>query len=98
MTIARELQSAIVKAYGTTVDEYGQLEQGTPVERATEIAVRRYSQQNVSDPRYVDIEMIGLTKDTSIVPGEVISLALGDFRVRYVVPSDFWQEILLAKI
>lgn len=96
--IQRELQSATVKAYGLTVDDYGQLEQGTPVTRTVEMTVKIYSQQNVQDPRYVDIEMIGLTKDTSIVPGEVVSLAQGDYRVRYVVPTPRWQEILMVKL
>lgn len=96
--IHRELQSVTVKAYDTAVDAYGQLQQGTPTMRTVDMAVKIYSQQNVQDPRYVDIELIGLTKDTDIAPGEVISLAQGDYRVRYVVPTSRWQEILLAKL
>ena len=98
MTITRELQSATIKAYGLSVDTYGQLEQGTPTTRNIEVAVKIYSQQNVQDPRYVDVEMVGLTKDTSVVPGEVLSLAQGDYRVRYVIPTGRWQELLLVKI
>ena len=105
MTIKRELQSVTIKAYAhesaspydLVVDDYGQLTYASTT-RSAKMAVKVYSQQNVQDPRFVDIELIGLTKDTSIAPGEVISLAQGDFRVRYVVPSDFWQEILLAKL
>lgn len=98
MTIARELQSATIKAFGLTVDDYGQLEQGTPATRTAEIAFKLFAQTNVTDPRYVDVEAIGLTKDTSIVPGEVISLAQGDYRVKYVIPSTRWQELMLVKI
>ena len=98
MITMRELQTVTVKAYGLTVDDYGQLEQGTPVTRTVDMALKVFSQVNVQDPRYVDVDMIGLTKDTSIVPGEVISLASGDYRVRYVVPTGRWQEILLAKL
>lgn len=96
--IHRELQSATVKSYGLTVDDYGQLEQKPPVTRTADIMVKISMQQNVQDPRYLDIEMVGLTKDTSIVPGEVISLAQGDYRVKYVVPTSRWQELLLAKL
>jgi len=97
MTITRELQSATIKAYGPTVDTYGQLVQSDGT-RTAEIAYKVYAQQNVTDPRFVDVEAIGLTKDTSIVPGEVISLAKGDFRVKYVIPTGRWQQLMLVKL
>lgn len=97
MTITRELQSATIKTYGTTVDRYGQPEQ-SDVTRTADIAFKIYAQQNVQDPRYVDVEAVGLTKDTSIVPGEVISFAQGDFRVKYVIPSGRWIQLMLVKL
>lgn len=105
MTINRELQSVTIKGlahdtsepYGPSVDDYGQLIYSTTT-RSSQMAAKIYSQQNVSDPRYVDVEMVGLTKDTSIVPGEVVSLAQGDFLVKYVVPTGRWQEILLTRL
>lgn len=96
MTIQRELQSATVKGYTMNVDAYGQLEAGLP--RSIELSVKIYSQQNVQDPRYVDVELIGLTQDKNVVPGEVVSLAQGDYRVKYVIPTGRWQEILLSKL
>ena len=97
MTITRELQSATIKTYGTTVDRYGQLVQ-SEVTRTADIAFKIYAQQNVQDPRYVDVEAVGLTKDTSIVPGEVISFAQGDYRVKYVIPSGRWTQLMLVKL
>lgn len=96
MTIQRELQSATVKGYTMNVDAYGQLEAGLP--RSIELSVKLYSQQNVQDPRYVDVELVGLTKDKSIVPGEVVSLAQGDYRVKYVIPTGRWTELMLVKL
>lgn len=98
MTITRELQSANVLVYGLDVDSYGQLEAGIPTQRNIQLAVKVYSQQNVSDPRYVDVELIGLTQDKSVVPGEIIALAQGDYRVKYVVPTGRWQELMLVKL
>ena len=98
MTITRELQRATIKAYGLTTDTYGQLEQGTPTTRTADIAFKIYAQQNVQDPRYVDVEAVGLTKDKSIVPGEVISFAQGDYRVKYVIPAARWTELMLVKL
>lgn len=105
MTIKRELQSVTIKAYAhesaspydLVVDDYGQLTYASTT-RSAKMAVKVYSQQNVQDPRYVDVEMVGLTQDKSIVPGEVISLAQGDYRVKYVIPTGRWQEILLSKL
>ena len=103
--INRELQSVTIKAfahessapYDLAVDEYGQLTYSQTT-RSAQMMTKIYSQQNVQDPRYVDVEMVGLTKDTSIVPGEVVSLASGEYRVKYVVPTGRWQEILLTKL
>ena len=97
MTITRELQSATIKAYGTSVDAYGQLIQSEET-RTADIAFKIYGQQNVQDPRYVDVEAVGLTKDKSIVPGEVITFAQGDYRVKFVVPTSRWQQLMLVKL
>lgn len=96
MTITRELQSVTITGTGQTVDAYGQLIPGAT--RTADVAFKIYAQQTVADPRYVDVEAIGLTKDTSIVPGEVISFAQGDFRVKYVVPTSRWQQLMLVKL
>ena len=84
-------------SYEYVVDEYGQFMYSVPT-RTAEIAYKIYSQQNVPDPRYVDVEAVGLTKDTSIVPGEVVCLAQGDFRVKYVIPSGRWQQLMLVRL
>ena len=97
MTITRELQSVTIKAYGTATDAYGQLIQSEAT-RTADIAFKIYAQANVPDPRYVDVDAVGLTKDTSIVPGEVISFAQGDFRVKYVIPTSRWQHLMLVKL
>lgn len=97
MTITRELQSATIKTYGQTVDAYGQLTLSQTT-RTADVAFKVYAQQNVQDPRYVDVEAVGLTKDKSIVPGEVVSLAQGDYRVKYVIPTGRWQELMLVKL
>lgn len=97
MTINRELQSATIRTYGQGVDDYGQREL-LEITRTAEVAYKVYSQMNVQDPRYVDVEGVGFTKDISIVPGEVISLAQGDFRVKYVIPTGRWRELMLVKL
>lgn len=84
-------------SYDYVVDEYGQFMYSVPT-RTADIAFKLYSQMNTQDPRYIDVEAIGLTKDTSIVPGEVITFAEGDFRVKYVIPSGRWQQLMLVRL
>lgn len=84
-------------SYDYVVDSYGQLVPDART-RTADVAFKLYSQQNVQDPRYVDVEAVGLTKDTSIVPGEVITFAQGDFRVKYVIPTSRWTELMLVKL
>lgn len=96
MTITRELQSATIKGYSTLqTDDYGQLV--PEASRNIEVMVKVYSQTNVQDPRYVDVELVGFTKD-DVVPGEVISLAQGDYRIKYVIPTARWHELMLTKL
>lgn len=97
MTITRELQSATVKTYGTAVDAYGQLVQNSDT-RTIDVTLKVYTQQNTADPRYVDVDMIGLTKDTQVAPGEVLSLTQGDYRVKYVLPTGRWYQLMLKKL
>ena len=97
MTITRELQSATITSFGPAVDRYGQPTEGETT-RTAEVAYKADGQQNVADPRYIDVEAVGLTKDTSIVPGEVVSLAQGDFRVKYVIPTSRWQQLMLVRL
>ena len=102
--INRKLQSVTVKGpahestapYNLTVDSYGQITYEQTA-RTIQMATWVYSQQNVQDPRYIDVEMVGLTHD-AIAPGEIVTLAQGDFRVKYVVPTERWQEVLLTKL
>lgn len=96
MTITRELQSATITANTTTTDAYGQIVPGA--ERTADIAFKIFAQNNVQDPRYVDVEAVGLTKDKSIVPGEVISFAQGDYRVKYVLATGRWTQLMLVKL
>lgn len=84
-------------SYEYVVDDYGVPMYATAT-RTADIAFKLYSQQNVQDPRYIDVEAIGLTKDTSIVPGEVVTLAQGDFRVKYVIPSARWIQLMLVRL
>lgn len=47
--------------YPTEKDEYGQTRQSTPTKQTIEMVCKVYSQNNIADPRYIDVDVIGLT-------------------------------------
>ena len=57
-----------------------------------------YSQTNVTDPRYVDVDLIGLTKDKDITDENVIVVGDEKFNVKYIIPSSRLYQILMKRI
>lgn len=94
--INREWQEATVTTLsGTDVNEWGE-PTPTGTTRTISIFKKIYSQTNVSDPRYVDVDEIALTKDTEITTSDVITCGGKDYAVKYVVPSPRFTQVLLA--
>lgn len=63
-----------------------------------------YSQQNVTDPRYVDIDVIGLTRSHIISDeNEVIinenefNIPTGKYEIKYVIPTNRLTQVLMKK-
>ena len=96
--IQREWQDVQVLSYEDIVDEYGQKRQGTPTIRIVEMVCKIYSQTNVTDPRYVDVDLIGLTKDKDITDENVIVIGDEKYNVKYVIPSSRLYQILMTRI
>ena len=57
-----------------------------------------YSQTNVTDPRYVDVDLIGLTKDKDITDDNVIIVGDEKFNIKYIIPSSRLYQILMKRI
>ena len=96
--INREWQDVQVLTYSDELDEYGQKRQGTPTVRIVEMVCKIYSQSNVDDPRYVDVDVIGLTKDKDITDENVIIIGDEKFNIKYVIPSSRLYQILMQRI
>jgi len=96
--INREWQDVQVLTYSDDLDEYGQKRQGTPTVRIVEMVCKIYSQSNVDDPRYVDVDVIGLTKDKDITDENVIIIGDEKFNIKYVIPSSRLYQILMQRI
>lgn len=71
-TIQRTKKQVQLLSYGSTTDDYGQLRTDTATSADIEMAVYPYSQNEVSDPRCVDAQLIGLTKADVKVSNRVV--------------------------
>jgi hypothetical protein len=63
-----------------------------------------YSQDNVQDPRFVDIDVLGLTEERNItVDNEVVisdnnfGIPTGTYVVKYVIPTSRLTQVFLKR-
>lgn len=95
--INRELQNVEVITYDNTIDDYGQLRQNEYTTRTIPMVCKIYSQVNTNDMRYVDVEMIGITKDKEISNENEIKLGNTYYQVLYVIPSSRYYQVLMRR-
>ena len=63
-----------------------------------------YSQVNVTDPRYIDIDVIGLTnnriisdRNEVVISNNDFGIPTGKYEVKYVIPSNRLTQVLMKK-
>lgn len=63
-----------------------------------------YSQVNVTDPRYIDIDVIGLTtsrtisdKNEVVINENEFNIPAGKYEIKYVIPSNRLTQVLMKK-
>lgn len=95
--INREYQKVNILTYNSETDEYGQVRQDTPTKTVIDMVCKVYTQTNTNDMRYVDVELIGLTKCNSITNKNEIEINDVIYTVMYVVPSRTYYQILMKK-
>lgn len=96
--INREWQKVKVITFVDSVDAYGQKRQSGSAERDSEMVLKIYSQNNTADPRYVEVTNIGITKDTTIQPGEQVKVNNVVYNVLYIIPSSRLYQVLLKRV
>lgn len=96
--IQREKQIVKVVSFSDTVDEYGQKRQGISTTRNVDMVCKVYNQKNVTNPKYVDVEMIGLTMDKNITDSNQIIINGDTFNILYIIPSTRQYQILMKKV
>lgn len=91
--INRELQTVIIKQFAETLNDYGEKELSETTSTA-EMMIKQSSRSNVEDPRFVDVEYIGLTK-ADISVNNVVEFDGIDHMVLYVIPSGKYTQVMM---
>lgn len=91
--INREMHDVTYRAFDNTKDEYGQLKQ-TYEDSTIQMMIKIQNQINVEDPRFVDVDSIGISKDLLVAGNKIID---GEkvYLIKYVIPSSRFQQALL---
>lgn len=96
--IQREKQIVQIVSFTDVVDEYGRKRQGISTTRNVEMVCKVYNQVNVSNPKYTDIEMIGITEDTNILDSNQVVINGDSYNILYIIPSNRYYQILMKKV
>ena len=91
----REYKTENVLSYTNATDSYGQRHKGATQTTQIEMVAKLYTQSNVQDPRYIDVDMIGITKYSGITTENEIVIDGKKYQVLYVIPSGKLNQVLM---
>lgn len=80
------------------VNSVGQKRMGEPTTKTVDMFIKIYSQSNVADPRYLDIDLIALSKDYEISTSNVIKVENDKYNVKYTLFTPRYLVLYLKKI
>lgn len=91
--IIREMKNVIYRAFDNTKDAYGQLKQSF-TDSTIKMMIKIRGQVNVEDPRFIDCDCIGITKEV-LIPGNKIIDGNQVYLIQYAIPSSRYQQVML---
>lgn len=92
----REYQPVKIVTFKDGTDEYGQKRKVIKSEWTTDMVVKINTQINVNDPRYVDCDYIGITKETGIKDSDVCCFDGKQCNIKYIIPSGKYNQIIMT--
>lgn len=95
--INNEMKQVEVLTY-SEVDSVGQKRMGEPTTRTVDMFFKIYSQTNVADPRYLDIDLIGLSKDYNITTSNVIKIEDNKYTVKHTLTTPRYLVVFMKKV
>lgn len=91
--INRQWKVVTKLTYDNSTDDYGQLRQGEPIEEDISVVWTQYSQKNVSNPNYEDIEIEALTIANLNAGDQIIKDGI-IYDVKFTIPGRYNQIFL----
>lgn len=88
--INRETKTVVYREFTTVKDAYAQLKREYE-DRQVEMMIKIMAQHNTEDPRFIDCDSIGITKDLSLTPGNHIIDGSNTYLIKYLIPSNRYQ-------
>ena len=79
--------------YTNELDEYGQKRQSEPTQSDLKVVWKLNNQFNVSDPNYVDVDVIALTKDEINDSNQVLKDNI-KYNIKWIIPGKYNQLFL----
>lgn len=95
--INNELKKVQLLSYSSETDEYGQLRQSTPTSIYIDMVIKHFNKTNLEDMRYVDVDVLGLTKYDSITDKNEIKDGNDIYQVLYVLNTSRYNQIFMRK-
>lgn len=95
--INNEMKSVEVLTYNE-VNSVGQKRMGEPTTKTVDMFIKIYSQSNVADPRYLDVDLIALSKDYEISTSNVIKVENDKYNVKFILKTPRYLVLYLKKV
>lgn len=95
--INNEMKSVEVLTY-SEVNNVGQKRMGEPTTKTVDMFIKIYSQSNVADPRYLDVDLIALSKDYEISTSNVIKVENDKYNVKFILKTPRYLVLYLKKV
>ena len=93
--IQREWQSVTRRVFKDGTNDYGQLRKLGYDDYTIKMVVKIYTQTSTENPRFLDVDLLGLTKDT-VECGDQIIIGTKKYDVKYTIPSEKLTQVFMT--
>ena len=93
--ILKEMQTVQKRTYEDKLDDYG-FPSREYTDEPVEMMIRIYGQNNVENPLYTGVQLVGITKDFSIT--DAVDIVVDDkvYHVKFTIPSRRYLQVMLT--
>ena len=92
----REMVAVTLQSFSSELDNYGQ-KQISPAKDFIDMVIKPYSNANVEDPRFEDVEIIGLTKAEVSINNRIMLSSGETYEVLHVQPGERYNQVFMRR-